>query len=196
MSPAVFLAYQVLPTLLAWISTTYWIKLCWISHRNKSGLRSLLPVKENSAPSDPGVAIEEGLPPDEERKEDSNSNSCHLSVEPPGDEDDPMSSREQRLRNNLLNRVSYIVTSPVPFLGCAMLIFMIVLIFLNFMPISASVSITAVLLVLLLVLSNYWTRSPIWVREDGLELPKSHKQRIDSLTDFFEQLFLSVGTHT
>ena len=195
MSPGLFLAYQILPSTVAWLCTTYWIKYCWVSQK------SSLKAKESSAPSGdsslpaPAMAIEEGHPlPENISEECKDSDIERHSTNRPSRAALALTPRELRLRNNLLSKVSYVVSSPIPYLGTAVIAFMIVLIFLNVMPIAATVSITAVLLVSVLVLGGYWMKHPIWVREDGQDFPSSHRERAESLADFFEELFGSIGT--
>ena len=192
MSPGLFLAYQILPSTVAWLCTTYYIKHCWMTQKTHDNFKRLA---VNELQGEASVAV---ISEDVEENSIQPNKTLSIKVDEsmlqPQRTTTALSPRQLRLRNNMLTRVSYVVTSPVPMLAIGILILMVVFIFLNLVSIAALVCITAVLLVTILVVGNYWLGRPVWGREDGLESPKTREEHNESLADFFEELFQSIGT--
>jgi hypothetical protein len=107
----------------------------------------------------------------------------------------PRKQRQQQ-REALVSRMVYIIASPFPYMVILLLISMIVMIFVNVMPISGLVCVTAVLMVAALVLGNIWLGQEVWAEAD----PRTHrplhshtfKERIESVNEFFDSLFESI----
>lgn len=213
MSPGLFLAYQLLPSIFSWLITTLFVQYCW----RKDKARSYRKLPPSTASSEAVVveAFDKAVLPSIERKARSRSRSkssrhsksiresmleeplspvLETSVQtvPPPSPASPMSPRQRRLRENMLNKVSYVVFSPLPMLAIVIVLAMIALIFLNIVSIAALVCMTAVALVVILVVGNHWKGQSVWGREDGAEVPTSREEMYDSLADFFEELFQSI----
>ena len=213
MSPGLFLAYQLLPSLFSWLITTLFVQYCW--RRDKARSYERVPPTGESTETLMVQAYDKAVLPPIESKSRSRSRSKSsrhsrsirdsmieepLSpvlekpprIVPPTSPASPMSPRQRRLRDNMLNKVSYVVFSPLPMLAIVIVIAMIALIFLNIVSIAALVCMTAVALVVILVVGNHWKGQSVWAREDGAEVPTSREELYDSLADFFEELFQSI----
>lgn len=104
--------------------------------------------------------------------------------------------RKQKARDEMINRVVHIVSSPFPYMILLLLAAMIVLIFVDVMPISGLICISAIIMIVSLVVGNHWRGKPILaisssdVQEDiG---PLTEEDKIDNLNEFFEGLFNSL----
>jgi Na+/H+ antiporter NhaD/arsenite permease-like protein len=185
MSPGLFIAYQLVPSIISWLLTTYCI--LWFWRRDKA--TGYVKVNSTSNSSQDDMVI------------NGKSRAVVASIRSSYRADSPLptaitpqslSPRQRRLRETMLSKVSYIVTSPLPMLAIIILIAMIILIFLNIVAISAVVCMTAVTMVVLIVVGNYHRGLPIFTREDGEELPTTREEHKDALADFFEELFQSI----
>ena len=165
MSPSLFLAYQVLPSLLSWLITTYWIQRCW--RANKASLVHVkLRTNENvMIVNSVTGAVLPSISVDTTHKQ----TTTHRYFLPRQTTTSEMSPRQRRLRENMLSKVSYIVTSPIPLIATFIILTMIILIFLNVLSIAALVCITAVVLVVVLVVGNHIRGQHIWRRAEDVD---------------------------
>jgi hypothetical protein len=133
----------------------------------------------------------------------------------------PLSPRRQRARERekLVKRVVKVVSSPVPYVILVLLFAMIVMIFVDIMPISSLICVAAITMVLVVVLGNHWKNSLIWDEDPtdplqhharemkrrntrGFSIDSVHplpdlgpitkEDKIDNLNEFFEDLFNSI----
>ena len=215
MSPGLFLAYQLLPSVFSWLITTLFVQYCWRKDKARSYKRVVSSTGECGETLmvqsyDKAVlpAIDSKVRSRSRSKSSRHSKSIRESIieeeplspalespprfVPPSSPVSPLSPRQRRLRDNMLNKVSYVVFSPLPMLAIVIVLAMIALIFLNIVSIAALVCMTAVALVVILVVGNHWKGQTVWVREDGAEVPTSREEMYDSLADFFEELFQSI----
>lgn len=131
----------------------------------------------------------------------------------------PISPRRRRAkeREEAVSKVITFVTSPVPYLTLGILVAMIIMIFVDILPISALLCISAILMIVTIVLGSHWRGLPVW---NDIEVPESendankryskrkneyqslldnHKfqpltreERQDNLNDFFEEIFKAI----
>lgn len=136
----------------------------------------------------------------------------------------PMSSpvlsprrKRARERQEMLNQVVPIVTSPIPYVVLLLLIGMIVMIFVDVMSITGLVCISAIIMIMFVVFGNHWCGRPIWApiplnalasnshkgpseeederrpnRESFDDDPFTEEDKVDSRNEFFEELFKSI----
>lgn len=75
-----------------------------------------------------------------------------------------LSPRRQRARERekMMTRAVKVVTSPLPYAIIVIFFIMIVMIFIDIMPISGLICTISILMVLTIVFGNYWQNSIIW----------------------------------
>lgn len=80
----------------------------------------------------------------------------------------PLSPRRQRARQRekMVRRAVRIVASPLPYAILVIFLAMVVMIFVDVMPISGLICVIAILMVLTVVLGNYWKNEVVW-QEDS-----------------------------
>jgi hypothetical protein len=80
----------------------------------------------------------------------------------------PLSPRRRKAleRAKMSKRISRFVTSPFPYVVLALLGVMIVMIFIDVMPISGLICVFAILMVVTVVLGNHWRNKQIWIEEE------------------------------
>jgi hypothetical protein len=80
----------------------------------------------------------------------------------------PLSPRRRKAleRAKMSKRISRFVTSPFPYVVLALLGLMIVMIFIDVMPISGLICVFAILMVVTVVLGNHWRNKQIWIEEE------------------------------
>ncbi len=81
----------------------------------------------------------------------------------------PLSPRRKRARERekLVKKVVKVVSSPIPYCTLGIVLLMIILIFVNVMPIAGLICLIAILMVLFIVLGNRWKDSMIWEEESN-----------------------------
>lgn len=81
----------------------------------------------------------------------------------------PLSPRRKiaRDREKLVKKVVKVVSSPIPYCALGIVLLMIVLIFVNVMPIAGLICVIAIIMVLFIVLGNHWKDSMIWEEESN-----------------------------
>jgi hypothetical protein len=110
----------------------------------------------------------------------------------------PLSPRKlrQQQREALMTKLSYLISSPFPYMVSLLLLAMIAMIFVNVVPIAGLVSVTAVVMVALLVFGSLWAGQEVWAEVDpetNAPLhPHSHIERIESINEFFDSLFSAI----
>jgi hypothetical protein len=72
----------------------------------------------------------------------------------------------ERERERSSQKVARYVSSPMPFLVFLMLLTMIILIFVDVMPISGLICLVSILMVLVVVLGNHWRNQVLWDMEN------------------------------
>eukprot|EP01038_Epipyxis_sp_PR26KG_P005437 gene5437-7530_t len=133
----------------------------------------------------------------------------------------PMSPRRKQARDRakLINNAIHIVTSPFPYMVLILLGLMIIMIFVDIMPISALICVTAMVMIVSVVVGNHWRGKLVWKEIPTHDNNKSHNNNIignegdntsnpnnnliysdaehyemhqENLNDFFEELFNAV----
>lgn len=92
-----------------------------------------------------------------------------LSTRPPSQSTlSPLSPRRRKAlqRAKLVKRVTRMVTSPFPYVVLVLLGLMVVMIFIDVMPISGLICVFAILMVVVVVMGNHWRNRQIWVEEE------------------------------
>jgi hypothetical protein len=76
----------------------------------------------------------------------------------------PLSPRrvKAREREKLVKKVVKVVSSPVPYCVLGIVCLMIILIFVNVMPIAGLICVIAIIMVLFVVIGNHWKNAMIW----------------------------------
>lgn len=161
-----FLVYMSLPATVAWLVTTKWIEWCWMSSRARAQVPSAPP---------PLPASDHEAPPQGE------SSKLSLSLVSCGDMSSASSNSQQallsprreraRARERLVRRAARMVASPLPYAVLVIFFAMIVMIFIDVMPISGLICAIAIAMVLTVVLGNYWKNEVVWQ-----EHPDDHHQ--------------------
>lgn len=97
-------------------------------------------------------------------------------------------------RDQLIEKVVSVVISPFPYMIILLLLAMIVLIFVDVMPISGLVCVTAIVMVVTLVVGNHWRGRKILSTKstEDASIPLSDEEKIDNMNEFFEELFNSL----
>eukprot|EP00981_Chlorochromonas_danica_P001678 scaffold369_cov177-Ochromonas_danica.AAC.11 len=179
-----FLIYMLAPSTVAWLITIKWIEVCWLHSRTLLGfVPGPLSQVENTLEEAP-------LPPPSVLTVDSSSKSsailnplslaecgCGASLGgSPGEsvKSPPLSPRRQRARarERMVHRAVRFVSSPLPYAIMIIFFAMIVMIFIDIMPISGLICVIAILMVLTIVLGNYWKNEVVWQEESATALPR------------------------
>lgn len=110
--------------------------------------------------------------------------------------------RQAKKREEMINRVVHVVSSPFPYMMIVLLIAMIVMIFVDVISISSLICITAIVMIVSLVMGNHIRGRPIWfalpVDRDTSDHAKknaepiSDEDKVDNINQFFEELFNSI----
>ena len=81
----------------------------------------------------------------------------------------PVSPTKKRRKDRevFLNKVAHVVSSPVPYMILVLLGMMIIMIFVDIMPISVLVSITAMIMVCAVVYTNHVQNKRVWMQYDS-----------------------------
>jgi len=74
--------------------------------------------------------------------------------------------RQAQERGRAMKRVVRLVTSPFPYVVLILLGIMIIMIFVDVMPISGLICVFAIVMVVTVVLGNHWRDRQIWVEEE------------------------------
>ena len=135
---------------------------------------------------------------------------------PSGKVTSPLSPRRRKAmeRSKMIKRVTNFVSSPFPYVVLLLLFAMIVMIFVDIMPISGLICVFAILMVVIVVLGNHWRNRQVWIEasevgtgtnevsytvaEDGTQPleedlgPMTTEDKLDNLNHFFEALFNSI----
>ncbi len=76
----------------------------------------------------------------------------------------PMSPRRRQAKNreNSIKRVVRVVISPFPYMVLILLAAMIVMIFVNVMPISGLICVSSMVMVIAVVVGNHWQNQKVW----------------------------------
>lgn len=202
---------------------TYWIQRCWLNNKavlhNHSQLGAqdqdctLLPAVNNEIEKNPLQC------PISDIAEDATtvSGSCHIRptvqqltvcvqdysqnrvTSPP--KQMVLSPRKVRSiqREAMITKIVHVVSSPFPYMVVFLVLSMVVMIFINVMPIAGLVCTSAVLIVGALVLGNLWQGKEVWAEEQtqmsahtAAAHSLSHQERIESINEFFDALFASI----
>lgn len=85
----------------------------------------------------------------------------------------PLSPRRRKAlqRAKLVKRVTRVVTSPFPYVVLALLGLMVIMIFVDVLPISGLICVFAILMVVVVVMGNHWRNRQIWVEEEEEDFP-------------------------
>ena len=98
----------------------------------------------------------------------------------------------------MISKIVHVVSSPFPYLVVFLVLSMVVMIFVNVMPIAGLVCTSAVLIVGVLVLGNLWQGKEVWAEELTPSAAThnasalTHQERIESINEFFDSLFASI----
>jgi hypothetical protein len=71
--------------------------------------------------------------------------------------------RRTQERGKMVKRMVYLVTSPAPYVVLVLLGLMVVMIFIDVMPISGLICVFAILMVVTVVVGNHWRNKETWV---------------------------------
>jgi hypothetical protein len=76
----------------------------------------------------------------------------------------PISPRRKSAleREKLVKKVVRVVSSPIPYVGLCLLFLMVIMIFVDVMPISGLICLVAITMVLFIVIGNHWKNATIW----------------------------------
>lgn len=74
--------------------------------------------------------------------------------------------RRQRARQQLLRKVVRTIASPAPYVILSLLALMVVLIFVDIMPIAGLVCVMAILMTVVIVFGNHWRDHEIWIEKE------------------------------
>lgn len=163
-----------------------WIQWCWASSRRKQEQNQESAFKGSDTPE---VEIEDGLKPMPTADTSSKATVtgsvvlfpyflCGEKLNSSGPLS-PLSPRRKlaREREKSFKRAARTVTSPAPYILLVLVGLMIIMIFVNVMPIAGVVCIFAILMVVTVVLGNHWQNSEIWIEdENDAVAERAHKR--------------------
>jgi hypothetical protein len=83
----------------------------------------------------------------------------------------PLSPRRRKAleRAKLEKRLTRLVSSPFPYILLAMLALMVVMIFIDVMPISGLICVFAISMIIVVVLGNHYLNKQIWIEEEDAD---------------------------
>jgi Na+/H+ antiporter NhaD/arsenite permease-like protein len=105
--------------------------------------------------------------------------------------------KRAREREKLVKKVVKVVSSPLPYCILGILLLMVILIFVNVMPIAGLICVIAIVMVLFIVMGNRWKDSLVWEedshhthRSNGNNRSRSHT-RNNSMTQVLDSAVFS-----
>lgn len=162
-----FLIYMLLPSLVTWFGTLFWIEYTWKKSRKNYSLASLqeLPSIEANSPNE---------------SISSPTKKLFDCIEAQPTNPPPLSPRRRlaREKEKLVKKVVKTVFSPAPFVIIAMLLLMVIMIFVDVMPISALICVAAIAMVLVVVFGNYWQNNFLWEEEVEIASRSSRSRKL------------------
>jgi len=212
---------MIIPSIMCWLITTFYIENCWAKSSKMSVHASKpmpLPSQDDASLTLPTIPSAEPGPSTNPILKSSATASAttsapalrigcfesdgFLMVSGPLSPTplSPLTPRRKRAkkRQEAYDKIVRVVSSPFPYMVLILLVAMIVMIFVDVMSISGLICVSAICMVLCLVLGNHWRGRPIWYDEstedeqDGTFVPLSREEKNENLTEFFEELFNSL----
>ena len=194
--PGKFLGFMLIPSLLAWLMTTYYLERCWYTAKLNPTYESTADkiTKRITIPKLKVKYARSRTEDDQERRILSYSGSEKGSAKSKADRADvercglviscvpagaaeeiatsPLTPRRKakKDRDAFIKKVSHVVTSPLPYLILVLFAAMIVMIFVDVMSIAGLVCCTACVMIVSLVIGNHWRGLTTWDEvssEDG-----------------------------
>eukprot|EP01034_Spumella_vulgaris_P024578 gene24578-30944_t len=175
-----FLIYMLLPSLFAWLVTMKWIQRCWRLNREQIEAAAVQNMLLCGADPEANNADSTELTVETSRVPFPRFNIPWCGCDEPGVTSpysmsgkgslagtrSPLSPTRRRARasdsNKGMKRVVRVVTSPFPYMVLILLALMIIMIFVDVMPISGLICVSAIVMVLCVVVGNHWRNQKVW----------------------------------
>ena len=111
----------------------------------------------------------------------------------------PLSPRRKKKtdREIMIEKVVHVISSPFPYMVFVLLVAMIIMIFIDVLPISALICVTSMLMVVTVVVGNHWRNKKVWQtvspsKDEVKPVELSPEEKTENLNVFFEDLFNSI----
>lgn len=203
LSPIRFLLYMIFPSLVTFVITIMWIERCWMRERMITARAQVTSSNYvDTLSSKDGALVPLDVKPLAKRKDASRRNSLLSPYKKESVEHQRSLDQYEKTTKppGLVSKVVRVIVTPFPYAMLLLMACMIAMIFVDVMSISGLISITAVIMVVILVLGNHWQGQPIWglasSETDGEPLTPHHKmtlkEKIANTNQFFEELFDSI----
>ncbi|KAJ1442100.1 hypothetical protein B484DRAFT_390309 [Ochromonadaceae sp. CCMP2298] len=190
-----FLLYMLPPSIFSWLVTMEWIRRCWMKSRasleaSRDTVQRVIAANVQAAADEEGGEKGDGVltikNPDTDFPDDEATSPRRsiwsLSIfggtgaaagasagaaSPTNAGALVMSPRRKKaqLRAKSATRMVRFISSPFPYLVLVLLGLMVVMIFVDLMPISGLICVFAILMVVVVVMGNHWRNRQIWTEE-------------------------------
>lgn len=149
-----------------------WIEYCWLRARTadeqRLAARAADAAGESAPPSATGLCLG-----DTSAKDNGSSSGTAAASGSASGTELVLSPRRRRAREKekLSVKAARVVLSPAPYVILVLLAVMVVMIFVDIMPIAGLICVFAIIMVVTVVLGNRWQNREVWVEEQGVQHP-------------------------
>jgi Na+/H+ antiporter NhaD/arsenite permease-like protein len=173
-----FFIYMMLPAVSSWLITTMWIQRCWLKKKAENA-KEREATGYNPLNSDTEHLIIDTVAASSSSEVKSSVPALDLSfcscvqdssagVFSPGSSlkspKSPITPRRKRKKQNeqLMSNIVHVVSSPFPYMVLILLGIMIIMIFVDVMPIASLICVFAMVMVICVVMGNHWRNQKVW----------------------------------
>lgn len=179
-----FLMYMLLPAVSSWLITTFWIQRCWLKKKAENaralevaGAEGYNPLnedierqrlKEEAAQSSETASLTvPALDLSFCCAQDTSTDGVFSPGSSPGKRSmmspvTPSRRREKKSDRSPMSNLVHVVSSPFPYMVLILLGIMIVMIFVDVMPIASLICVFAMIMVICVVMGNHWRNQKVW----------------------------------
>jgi di/tricarboxylate transporter len=190
-----FFLYMLVPSVLSWLLTTFWIERCWMKSRF---LNQRMPSIFNVTELTNRPYALNPLNSSTHSASDLEISSAHSDSKITGSLD-PNAGLYNHMptagapEGGVARKISRIVNSPFPYGVLIISGVMVALIFVDLISIAGLICVFAVIMVIVTVLGNHWAGRLIWADENApVNRPLTAEEKALNTNEFFEELFNSI----